>query len=94
MKKYWSDSSSIGKLSILTGLFVAVPLLILPWYPDDRQYLLAFLIPSLSSILLGLIICVCGKRDAEASMNWRSQMGRSNLTVFGSVSRSSPLSHR
>ena len=72
MKKYWSDSSSIGKLSILIGLFVAVPLLILPWYPDDSQYLLAFLIPSLSSILLGVIICVCGKRDAEASMNWRS----------------------
>ncbi len=82
MKKYWSDSSSIGKLSILIGLFVAVPLLILPWYPDDSKYLISFLIPSLGSILLGVIICVCGKRDAEASMNWRSQMGRSNLTVL------------
>ena len=82
MKKYWSDSSSIGKLSVLIGLLVAVPLIVLPWYPDDRKYLISFLIPSIASIIIGVIICVFGERDTEASMNWRSQAGRSNLTVL------------
>ena len=82
MKKFWADSSSIGKLSVLIGLFVAAPLIVLPWYPADRKYLFSFLIPGIAAIILGLIICIFGKSDAEASMSWRSQTGRSNLTVL------------
>ena len=82
MKKFWSDSSSIGKLSILIGLFAAAPLIVLPWFPEDRKYTVPFLVPGLISVILGLIICLFGKQDAEASMSWRSQTGRSNLTVL------------
>ena len=82
MKKYWSDSSSIGKLSVLIGLFLAVPLIILPWYPNNRQYTVSFLVPSITSIIIGLLICVWGKRDTESSSNWRLQTGRSSLTVL------------
>ena len=82
MKKYWSESSSIGKLSILIGLLVALPLIILPWYPGNVKYFLSFLLPGIGSIIIGLLICVFGTRDTEASMSWRAQMGRSNLTVL------------
>ena len=44
MKKFWSDSSSLGKLSILIGLFVVAPLIVLPWYPEDAKYTLSFLL--------------------------------------------------
>ena len=82
MKKYWSDSSSPGKLCILIGLFVAAPLIILPWYPEDFKYAMSFLIPGGVSVLLGLLICRFGKTDAEAPMDWKSQLGRSSLTVL------------
>ena len=52
MKKFWSDSSSLGKLSILIGLFVVAPLIVLPWYPEDAKYTLSFLLPGGGSILL------------------------------------------
>ena len=82
MKKYWSDSSSIGKLSVLIGLLVVVPLIVLPWYPGETKYASSFLLPGAGSILFGLFLCTFGKRDTEASMSWRSQTGRSSLTVL------------
>ena len=82
MRKFWSDSSSIGKLSVFIGLFVAAPLVVLPWYPGEVKYSLSFLIPGIGSIIVGLLICFFGKSDAESSMSWRSQTGRSSLTVL------------
>ena len=82
MKKFWSDSSSIGKLSILIGLFILAPLLVLPWFPEDAVYTLSFLIPGGASVIMGILICVFGKRDTEVASDWRSQMGRSSLTVL------------
>lgn len=82
MKKFWSDSSSLGKLSVLIGLFVVAPLIVLPWYPEDAKYTLSFLIPGGGSILFGLLLSIFCKKDTEVPMDWRSQMGRSSLTVL------------
>ncbi len=82
MKKIWTDSSSLGKLSIFIGLFVMAPLIILPWYPGDAKYALPFLVPGGGSVLLGLLLSLFGKKDTEAPMDWKSQMGRSSLTVL------------
>ena len=82
MKKFWSDSSSLGKLSILIGLFVVAPLIVLPWYPEDAKYTLSFLLPGGGSILLGLLLSIFGKKDTEVPTDWKSQMGRSSLTVL------------
>ena len=81
MKRSWSDSSSFGKLSVLIGLFVLIPLVVLPWYPDNLQYSASFLIPGAVSIVLGVLICVFCKNE-EASMSWKSQMGHSSLAVL------------
>lgn len=82
MKKYWTESSSPGKLALFIGLFVIMPVIILPWYPEDAKYALSFLIPGGASILLGVLLCVFGKKDSEAATDWKSQLGSSSLTVL------------
>lgn len=82
MLKYLSERSSLGKLAILIGLFVMAPIIVLPWYPSELKYALSFIIPSGISILLGLILCVFGKKDSEVPMDWQAQIGRSSLTVL------------
>ncbi len=82
MKKVLCDCSNIGKLMCLIGLFVLAPVMVLPWYPQDTQYTMSFLIPGGGSAVLGLLICIFGKRDTECASNWRSSVRRSSLTVL------------
>ena len=58
---------------LLIGLLVAVPLIILPFYPRDKSYALSFIIPSLSSAAIGVIACLVGRKD-ESNFEWRSSM--------------------
>lgn len=44
MKKFIYEERSIGKLILLIGVLLAVPLLVLPFYPEDAVYMPAFLI--------------------------------------------------
>lgn len=82
MKKFWQESSSLGKLSLLIGLFVIAPIVVLPWYPEDGIYALSFLIPGGISVILGLLLLFFGKKDTEVPMNWQAQLGRSSLIVL------------
>jgi trk system potassium uptake protein TrkH len=79
--RIFSNRSNIGKLMLLIGLLVAVPLIILPFYPQDKSYALAFIISSLSSIAIGTIACSAGKKD-DSKIEWRSSMQRGSLTVL------------
>lgn len=77
------ESSVVGKLMILIGLFVAAPLIILPWYPQELQYVWEFLIPGGGSCLLGLILCIIKiYKPGPRTVSWRSSVGRSSLTVL------------
>lgn len=82
MKKIMSDSSNVGKLMILIGLFVLTPILVLPFYPQDMMYLSDFLIPGGGSCLLGVLICVFGKKDNNPPMRWKIAVQQSSLTVL------------
>ena len=83
MKQHTVDKSVVGKLMILVGLFVAAPLLILPWYPQEIEYVWEFLIPGGGSALLGVLFCLIKwKHPGPTSVGWRSSMGRSSLTVL------------
>ena len=42
MKKFIYEEHSIGKLILLIGVLLAVPLLVLPFYPEDAVYIPAF----------------------------------------------------
>lgn len=66
---------------LLIGLLVAVPLIVLPFYPEDTSLAFSFVIPSLGSIIAGCIACLFGKRD-DSRFEWRSSMQRSSLTVL------------
>ncbi|MEZ4358039.1 MAG: TrkH family potassium uptake protein [Eubacteriales bacterium] len=85
MKRRFSDCSSYGKLMLLVGALVAVPLFVLPFYPEDSSYALAFAMPSLGSLILGTMICLIGKHDADSSfLGWGRQtsMRHSSLAVL------------
>ena len=46
MRKFIREESSIGKLILLIGMLLAVPLLALPFYPEESGDAPAFLIPA------------------------------------------------
>ena len=83
MKHNALEHSVIGKLMILIGLFVAAPLIILPWYPQEAEYIMEFLIPGGGSAVLGLLFCITvSRKPGPQSVGWRSTVGRSSLTVL------------
>ena len=47
------DCSNRGKLMVMISLLVIAPLAILPFYPQDMDYTIFFLLPGLLSILAG-----------------------------------------
>ena len=81
IKQYFYNCNNCGKLILLIGLLLAVPLAVLPFYPDEVQFAPAFLIPSITSIILGLVSCVILKHD-DNSLQWLLTMQYGNLTVL------------
>ena len=82
MKHNALEKSVIGKLMILIGLFVAAPLVILPWYPQEIKFFWEFMIPGGGSVLLGVLLCIVKSKPGPQSVGWKSSMGRSSLTVL------------
>ena len=83
MIKYISKCSNIGKLMIIIGICVLIPILTIPFYPAESQYLLSFIIPSLLSIILGCLLCFCLKKnDDNERLEEHITLRRSSLTVL------------
>ncbi|MEA5060421.1 MAG: TrkH family potassium uptake protein [Candidatus Pelethousia sp.] len=82
MKSKFTECSSCGKLMVLVGILVAVPPIIIPFYPGEAIYALSFALPSIGSILLGVLICLLDKHDGDGGLEWQSAMQRSSLTVL------------
>lgn len=82
MSKIMSDCSSCGKQMLLIGGLVGAPLIILPFYPEEVQYAPAFLYPALISVVLGVLVCVFGKKDTDGSFEPRSLTESSSLVVL------------
>lgn len=84
MKKIRLGASYYGKLALLIGVMVAAPLLVLPFYPQERSFAPAFLIPSAVCICAGLILCLRpgAAQTAEISGEWQSPMQRGSLPVL------------
>ena len=82
MKKKFADCSSIGKLMLLIGLFIIAPLLVLPFFPEDAEYTLSFVIPGGGSLLLGALICLLSRKGSAKHVSWHTNMGRSSLIVL------------
>lgn len=74
-------TSAVGRLILLIGWLMAVPLLTLLFYPQDIIYAPAFIVPSLFSIVLGIIICLC-KKNTGHYKNFCGRLKASSLTVL------------
>ncbi len=81
IKNYFYNCNNCGKLILLIGLLLAVPLIVLPFYPDEVQLAPSFLIPSITSIILGLVLCLT-LRHNDNSLQWSRTMQYGNLTVL------------
>ena len=82
MKRLLSAHSNYGKLILLVGLLIAVPLVIIPFYPEEAHYMAGFLVPSLASIALGLAICVFTPRKEKPVTEWLPPIQRGSLPVM------------
>ena len=81
MKKRLANCNNIGKLTGLVGLLLLVPLLVLPFYPDEADNAVYFIVPAVFSVVLGLLVCVIFKKsDKNASIE--ELTARGNLTVL------------
>ena len=56
-----SSLNNYGKLTILIGIILFIPVLCIIFYPEDIKYVHCYIIPSIGSILLGLLLCFFGK---------------------------------
>lgn len=76
------NCSNIGKLMMLTGFFLLMPVIFLPFYKDEHKYIYSFLIPSFFSIILGFIFCVLYKKENNITNNWYQNLGKTSLIVL------------
>ena len=81
MRTYISRCGTCGKLMLLIGILMAVPLTALPFYPREAQYAYAFLIPSLGSIFLGLLSGILPQKK-DRCQQWNYTLQNSSLTVL------------
>ena len=82
LRQHISRGSNYGKLVLLIGLLVGVPLVVLPFYPAEARYMPAFLFPMLFSFLLGFAICETTYRKKEAVNVWQSPLQRGSLVIL------------
>ena len=80
-KRKLSKCSSIGKLMILIGFLVFLPVLLMPVYMQDMKYMSSFCIPAAISIILGSVVCIFSKRD-DVKTSWRESVSKASLTVI------------
>ncbi len=62
----------LGMFAVLVGIILLLPLTTVIFYPDEVQYMDEFLIPSISSIIVGLIILFIFKKREKGRLE-RSQ---------------------
>ena len=82
LKKPLSEISIYGKLILLIGILIAVPLLVVPFYPQEARHIPAFLLPLGISIVLGLALCLFTQRRERPAARWQSPLHRGSLPVL------------
>lgn len=81
-KKYISGSSYYGKLILLISILVAIPVIILPFYPEEAVYAPVFLITALCSLVFGILVCIILPNQKESITEWQSPLQKGSLPVL------------
>lgn len=77
----FANCPDYAKLMLIVGLITAVPLFVLPFYPEEIAHASSFYIPSVTSVILGLIYCQ-EKTSGGGLFARRSTLARSSLTIL------------
>lgn len=76
------NGSNYGKLMLLIGILVAVPIATVLFYVQEVKYISAFAIPSSVAILLGLLVCYFSPNREERVLEWQSPLQRGGVPVL------------
>ena len=76
------NCSNCGKLMVMIGVLIAVPLLIFPFYPEEKMYFSSFAVPSLFSVTAGILLCLFVRRDADEAPDRQDEQEQSSLIVL------------
>lgn len=82
LRAYISGGSIYGKLMLLIGVLIMVPILVLPFYHDEIKYAVSFMLPSLVSIGAGLAACHTKKHKEDEISGWQSSLQKGSLPVL------------
>lgn len=82
IKEYLTGSNYYGKLMMMIGLLIAVPIVAIPYYRNEAGYILSFLIPAAGSIFLGFVICIFMPNQSEKITEWKSTLQKGSLPVL------------
>lgn len=81
MRAYTSRLGTCGKLMLLIGILMVVPLAVLPFYPEESGYTFAFFIPSMVSVIFGLLSGLLPQKSKDCQQ-WYHTLQNSSLTVL------------
>ena len=76
------NCSNCGKLMVMIGVLIAVPLLIFQFYPEEKLYFSSFAVPSLFSVTTGILLCLFVRRDADEAPDRQDEQEQSSLIVL------------
>ncbi|MDL2258662.1 TrkH family potassium uptake protein [Eubacteriales bacterium OttesenSCG-928-K08] len=82
LRAYVSGASIYGKLTLFIGVLILVPVLVLPFYPEESGDAASFVFPSLLSIALGLALCRKQKHAESEMPGWQSSLQKGSLPVL------------
>jgi len=80
--KKLSSLNNYGKLCIMIGVILLMPIIVIPFYPTESQYFWSFFIPGMSSIVLGALWCIFGKRFEPSSFYTVTQRNSTFIILF------------
>ena len=67
---------------LLIGILLAVPIAVVPFHIQDAKYIASFVIPSVSSVILGLAVCYFAPQREERILEWQSPLQKGSVPVL------------
>lgn len=81
--KYIFQGSIYGKLMLMIGCLMLVPILLIPFYPEELPHIISFIIPSLLAIVSGLLACRIKSKKPDKNLPvYQSTIQESSLPVL------------
>jgi len=82
LRKTMAEGSTYGRFMILVGVLVLAPLAVIPFFPEEADYVSAFLMPGGISAVLGAAVMLLKKNPETRHMEWQSSLQRGSLPVM------------